>query len=42
MKAGVRDQLQPVADGEEAIRYLSGQGPYVNRVDNTRCRGSSC
>jgi two-component system response regulator len=34
MKAGVRDRLQTVADGEEAIRYLSGHGPYVNRVEH--------
>ena len=33
-KAGVRDRLQTVADGMEAIRYLSGQGPYVNRIEH--------
>jgi CheY-like chemotaxis protein len=34
MKAGVRDRLQTVTDGEEAIRYLSSEGPYVNRVEH--------
>jgi CheY-like chemotaxis protein len=34
MKAGVRHRLQTVSDGEEAIRYLSGEGPYVNRVEH--------
>ena len=33
-KAGVRERLQTVSDGEEAIRYLSGEGPYVNRVEH--------
>src|SRR5262249_36092074 len=34
MKAGGRDRLKAVSDGEEAIRYLSGEGPYVNRVEH--------
>jgi hypothetical protein len=27
MKVGVRERLQTVSDGEEAIRYLSSKGP---------------
>jgi CheY-like chemotaxis protein len=30
-KAGLRDTLRVVRDGEQAIQYLSGQGPYANR-----------
>jgi CheY-like chemotaxis protein len=33
-KAGIRERLQTVPNGEEAVRYLSGQGPYVNRVEH--------
>lgn len=33
-KAGIRERLQTVPDGEEAVRYLSGQGPFVNRVEH--------
>jgi CheY-like chemotaxis protein len=33
-KAGNRERLQTVPDGEDAVRYLSGQGPYVNRVEH--------
>ena len=33
-KAGIRERLQTVSDGEEAIQYLSGQGPYLNRVEH--------
>ena len=34
MIEGVRERLQTVSDGEEAIRYLAGEGPYVNRVEH--------
>jgi CheY-like chemotaxis protein len=34
MKAGVRERLQTLSDGKEAIRYLAGEGPYVNRVEH--------
>ncbi len=30
-KAGLRNTLKVVRDGEHAIEYLSGQGPYANR-----------
>jgi CheY-like chemotaxis protein len=30
-KAGLRDVLKVVRDGEQAIDYLSGHGPYANR-----------
>jgi len=30
-KAGLRDALRVVRDGEEAIEYLSGHGPYADR-----------
>src|SRR5262245_24474575 len=30
-KAGLRDALRIVRDGEQAIQYLSGQGQYANR-----------
>ena len=30
-KAGLRDSLKVVRDGEQAIDYLSGIGPYSNR-----------
>src|SRR5262249_38465399 len=30
-KAGLRDVLRVVRDGEQAIEYLSGQGPYADR-----------
>jgi CheY-like chemotaxis protein len=33
-KNGVRHRLQTVPDGHEAIRYLSGDGPYINRVEH--------
>src|SRR4030095_10881134 len=33
-KAGMPEGLQTVPDGEEAVRYLSGQGPYLNRVEH--------
>ena len=33
-KAGIRERLQTVSDGEEAIQYLSGRGPYLNRVEH--------
>src|SRR5262245_8756225 len=31
-KLGVNHSLQTVPDCEEAVRYLSGHGPYVDRV----------
>jgi CheY-like chemotaxis protein len=31
-KVGVQNPLEIVSDGEEAIRYLAGEGPYANRV----------
>lgn len=31
-KAGMRAQLQRVADGLETIAYLSGEGPYADRT----------
>src|SRR5262245_50719281 len=34
LKAGAREGLQTVPDGEEAIHYLAGEGPYVNRVEH--------
>jgi CheY-like chemotaxis protein len=34
MKAGIRGSLQTVPDGEEAVRYLPGQGQYVNHVEH--------
>ena len=34
MKADMRDRLQTVKDGDEAMRYLSGEGPYVNRAEH--------
>ena len=30
-KAGLRNSLKVVRDGEEAIEYLSGRGPYADR-----------
>ena len=33
-KAAIRERLQTVSDGEEAMRYLSAQGPYVNRIEH--------
>ncbi len=30
-KAGLRESLRVVRDGEQAIEYLSGSGPYANR-----------
>ena len=33
-KVGVANPLQAVVDGEEALRYLSGEGQYANRVDH--------
>ena len=33
-KVGVANPLQAVIDGEEALRYLSGEGQYANRVDH--------
>src|SRR2546422_1379981 len=30
-KAGVRDALKVVRDGDQAIQYLSGSGPYADR-----------
>src|SRR5438094_5167808 len=30
-KAGLRNSLKIVPDGEEAIEYLSGRGPYADR-----------
>jgi len=30
---GVENPLQVVTDGEKALRYLSGDGPYANRSD---------
>ena len=30
-KAGLRDALRVARDGEEAIEYLSGHGPYADR-----------
>jgi CheY-like chemotaxis protein len=32
-RVGVRNPLQIVGDGEEARRYLAGEGRYANRVD---------
>lgn len=34
MRVGVRDRLQTVSDGEDAVRYLSGDGPYVSRIEH--------
>src|SRR5262245_61142160 len=31
-KIGITDLLQILPDGEEAIRHLSGDGPYANRA----------
>jgi hypothetical protein len=31
-KVGVANPLQVVIDGEEALRYLSGEGQYANRA----------
>jgi len=33
-KAGLADGLQVAEDGEEAIAYLEGRGPYENRADH--------
>ena|SRR6266404_6098383 len=33
-RVGVRNPLQIVPDGDEAVRYLSGDGHYANRVDH--------
>src|SRR5258706_9385751 len=33
-KAGLVNPLQVVDDGEEAQRYLSGQGRYASRIDH--------
>lgn len=31
-RAGVPDAVTGVKDGEQAIRYLNGEGPYANRT----------
>ena len=31
-RAGMPDAVTRVRDGEQAIRYLSGEGPYANRA----------
>jgi len=33
-KAGLADGLQVAEDGEEAIAYLEGRGPYENRAEH--------
>src|SRR5438445_2115252 len=33
-RAGVENPLRRVADGEQAMAYLSGIGPYANRIQN--------
>ena len=33
-RAGVAFQLQNVQDGEQAIAYLSGEGPYASRASH--------
>jgi CheY-like chemotaxis protein len=32
-KVGIPNPLQVVSDGAEAVRYLSGEGRYANRVE---------
>src|ERR1700704_1217217 len=32
-RAGLKNPLQAVCDGEEAIAYLSGEGKYSNRAE---------
>ena len=31
---GVQNPLQVVSDGQEAVGYLAGEGPYANRADH--------
>jgi CheY-like chemotaxis protein len=33
-RVGVQNPLRVARDGEEALRYLSGEGRYANRVDH--------
>ena len=40
-KAKCNNPLQEVHNGEEAIAYLKGEGPYVTGT-NFRCRQSCC
>ena len=33
-RVGVQNPLRVIRDGEEALHYLSGRGPYANRIDH--------